>query len=148
MKKIIIASLLIFICGSVCSAQDFLVYTVKGDITVYRGSKIEKIVSGMTLKSNDIINIPAESRLVILNESSKELHTIKAASNGQLSKLIVGEGNTKQQLTDSYLSFIKQKITGANSQQDKNYMQAAGTSYRDVDSTISNILVPTESIKQ
>ena len=140
---------MLLMCGTFCFAQDFLVYTVKGDITVKKGGNIEKVTPGMSLKSIDFVNIPVESRLVVLNESNKELHTIKNASSDQLGRLIGVEGNTKQQLTDSYLSFIKQKIAGVDTQKDKNYMQAAGTSYRDVnDSTMLDILVPTESANQ
>lgn len=149
MKRLIAIITLTLISATFCLAQDFLVYTVKGNITITKGNNIEKVVPGMTLKSTDKVNIPAESRLVILNESSKSLHTIKVSGNDILSKLLDNSNNTKQELTDSYLTFIKQKVSGIDDKKDKNYMQAAGTSYRDVnDSTIVNILIPNNTNNQ
>ena len=42
MKKILIVSLIIFFSCTISHAQDYLVYTVKGDITVNN----EKVVPG------------------------------------------------------------------------------------------------------
>lgn len=144
MKRLIAIITLTLISATFCLAQDFLVYTVKGNITITKGNNIEKVVPGMTLKSTDKVNIPAESRLVILNESSKSLHTIKISGNDILNKLLDNSNNTKQELTDSYLTFIKQKVSGINDKKDKNYMQAAGTSYRGEDSLLINIVNPAE----
>lgn len=149
MKRLIAIITLTLISATFCLAQDILVYTVKGNITITKGNNIEKVVPGMTLKSTDKVNIPAESRLVILNESSKTLHTIKNPGNDKLSNLLNNSNNSKQELTDSYLTFIKEKISGIDNKKDKNYMQAAGTSYRDVnDSTIVNILIPNNNNNQ
>lgn len=143
MKKLILTSLLTLISATFCLAQDFLVYTVRGNITITKGDNIEKVIPGMTIKSTDKINIPAESRLVILNESSKTLHTIKNQGNDKLISLLNNGNNSKQELTDSYLSFIKEKIYGIDNKKDKNYMQAAGTAYRFVnDSTVLKTLIP------
>lgn len=143
MKRIFATIVFIFICATFCFAQDFLVYTVKGNITIAKGKLIEKVTPGMIIKPTERLNIPAESRLVVLNESSKTLHTIKVSGNYTLSELINNSNNTKQELTDSYLTFIKQKVSGINDKKDKNYMQAAGTSYRGEDSLHINIIVPT-----
>lgn len=139
MKKILLFSFIIFFNLTVINARDYLVYTVKGDITVNNN---EKVVPGCTLKSTDKLSIPTDSRLVILDESSKVLYTLKTPSTKTLEEIIKNEGNTTQQLTDSYLTFIKQKITGINKNQDKNHMQAAGTSYRGEDSLLLNVIVP------
>ncbi len=138
MKKILIVSLIIFFSCTISRAQDYLVYTVKGDITVNN----EKVVPGCIIKATDNLSIPTDSRLVILNESSKVLYTLKNPANRLLGDIIKSEDNATQQLTDSYLTFIKQKITGVNKNQDRNHMQAAGTSYRGEDSLLINVLPP------
>ena len=70
------------------------------------------------------------------------MYTLKNPANRSLGDIIKSEDNATQQLTDSYLTFIKQKITGVNKNQDRNHMQAAGTSYRGEDSLLINVLPP------
>ena len=128
--------------GGFCIAQDFLVYTAKGEITVKNGDKSDKVVPGMVLQATSVLTIPAEARLVILYEKNKELYTVKNPTTDQLGNLIKKDGNTTQQLTESYLAFIKQKITDSGNPKDKNYKQTAATSYRETDSLLLKVLVP------
>lgn len=145
MKKIITTLVIIFMCGVFCCySQDFQVYTSKGNITVKNGDKNELVVPGMILKSTSVITIPSEARLVVLYETNKELYTVKNPTTDQLGNLIKKDGNTMQQLTESYLAFIKQKITDSGNPKDKNYKQSAGTSYRDADSLLLKALVQDE----
>lgn len=121
----------------VSAAQNYLVYTVKGNI---KSDNSVNVVPGMTLRADTRLSVPAESRIVILCESTKELHTIKTECSGSVKDLIKSTGNSTQQLTESYLAFIKQKIAGNDKVQETTYMQRTGTSYRDADSTLLNKL--------
>lgn len=145
MRKLISLSAFIFLC-IITTAQDFQVYTSKGDITVKNGNTIEKVVPGMILKSTSVITIPEESRLVVLFEKEKQLYTLKNPITEQLGNIIKSNGVTTQQLTESYLAFVKQKITDTGNPKDKNYKQSAGTSYRDADSLLLKVLVPGEAV--
>ena len=126
-------------------AQTYQVYSVKGDIVLEQGGKKEKVIPGMKLLAGSVLTIPEQSRLVVLDESKKELYTVKIAANDELGKLIVTNGNTTQQLTDSYMAFIKQKITDSGDPKEKNYKQSAATSYRETDSLLLKILVPKDN---
>jgi len=143
-KCLLLASISVLLCSHSCFAQSFQVYTTKGDITVKSNKGLEKVLPGMALNASDIISIPIEGRVVILCEQDKRLYTIKNPATDKLEKLIQTEGNTTQQLTESYLQFVKQKITDSGKPMDKNYKQAAGTSYRDADSLLLKALVPEE----
>lgn len=140
---------IVFVCFALlfsvlAAAQDFQVYTVKGDILVQKDGKQEKVAPGMKLTAGSVLTVPAQARLVVLDESKKELYTVKTAATGELGKLVKTEGTSTQQLTDSYMAFIKQKIMDSGNPKDRNYKQSAGTSYRETDSLMLNILVPAE----
>lgn len=146
MKRIVLmlASIAIFV--AVSYAQDYLVYTVKGDVIYKSGASVVKVEPGMKLNAKVQITIPADSRLIVLNEASKKLYTIKVETVDLLENLVKKQGNSTQQLTESYLAFIKQKITDSGNPKDKNHMQSAGTSYRDADSLLLKTLVPDEQV--
>lgn len=127
---------------NLCMAQEFRVYTVKGSVTVKKGNGQENVVPGMILNSSDVLTLSVDGRLVVLSETDKALHTIKNPSTDYLGTLMKKEGNTTQRLTESYLAFIKQKIADSGNPKDKNYKQSAGTSYRETDSMLLQVLVP------
>lgn len=146
MKKILLVLFFFTSSLSLLFAQDYLVYTVKGDVVSKDGEKVVKVETGMILGAKTVLVIPAEARLVVFCETSKELSTIKVEATDVLENLVNKQGNTTQQLTESYLAFIKQKITDSGNPQDKNYKQSAGTSYRETDSLLLKTLVHDEPV--
>ena len=141
MQRLLFLVVIFFFFCLPCRAQDFQVYTTKGDITVASGHAQEIVVPGMSLSEKSILTIPDGARIVLLSEKDKKLYTIKEAAQAQLGSLIVRESSTTQQLTDSYLTFIRQKISDSGEPKEKNYRQSAGTSFRDADSTLIDVLV-------
>lgn len=135
MKRIVL-TLCVLVTNFICSAQVFQVYTVKGDVYLKKGDNMEKIVSGMLLQSSSAIVIREDGRLVVLSENEKKLYTMKKPQSGTLGALILKNENTPQHLTETYLKFIKQKITESEDGKEKNYKQTAGVSYRDADSLL------------
>lgn len=144
MKRIIFA-LLFLISACILQAQNYQVYTVKGEVTVKNGASKEAVEPGMILTQSSILDIPADARIVVLLESKKELHTIKGPAADQLGNIITSESHSTQQLTESYLAFIKQKITDTGASKDKNFKQSAGTSYREADSLLIQQLIPADT---
>lgn len=146
MKRFLVTLFILTISLEVLSAQDYQVYTVRGDVAFKEGEKLVKVAPKMVLGAKTVLIIPAESRLVLLCETSKELFTIKVKATGTIENLLKKQGNTTQQLTESYLAFIKQKITDTGNSKEKNYKQSAGTSYRETDSLLLKTLVPQNPI--
>ena len=142
MKRIVV--LLLLLVPAVCFAQEFQVYSVKGAVAVKNGASPDAVIPGIALKSNSVIDIPADARLVVLLESKKELHILKGPAVDQVGNLVKKEGHSTQHLTESYLAFIKQKITDSGSLKDRNYKQSAGVSYRETDSLLMQVLVPVQ----
>lgn len=141
MMRILIAFVIFVLNVCVSSAQTYQVYSVKGEIKTAKGV----VKQGDKLTGNTAITIPGDGRIVLLSESDKKLFTIKDGGKGNLAEIIKKTTTTSQQLTDSYLAFVKKKILGTD-ETDKNHMQSAGTSYRETDSLLQNVLIPEEKI--
>lgn len=117
-----------------CNAKNYIVYNVKGVVTVNQGVSVK---SGNVLSSSDILSVEKESILILLSEEDKKLYTIKEKCIGKLDDLVNKKECSVKQLADSYLAFIKNKILNTQNskgKEDKNFMQSAGTVYRETDS--------------
>ena len=124
--------------GTNSSAQNYIVYSVKGEIVM---NKTKEVKPGMSLKADDIIIIGQNSRIVILSEKEKRLYTIKTPGQGSLKQLFEKKENSFRKITDTYIAFLKKKISNADKVADKNYMQSAASSYREDDSTCVDIII-------
>lgn len=135
MNKIILL-LSVLIIGMTGWAQTYQVYAVKGEVTCGQGQNVTPVSVGMAIDATIYISISKGGRLVVLNEFQKELCTIKNAASGPIADLVKKEENSVQQLTDSYLTYIKEKMKDDGSPKDRNYRQAVASSYRDPDSLL------------
>lgn len=88
MKKILLVLFFFTSSLSLLFAQDYLVYTVKGDVVSKDGEKVVKVETGMILGAKTVLVIPAEARLVVFCETSKELSTIKVEATDVLENLV------------------------------------------------------------
>lgn len=144
MKKLLISFVLGLFLAPLCVAQDYLVYTVKGDVSVNNGGKTETVTRGMGLARSSVLTLSEGAKLVILSESENKLYSVKDVTGGKLSDLVKKDAGSAQQLTESYLAYIKKKITDSGDPKDKDYKQAAGTSYRETDSLLVDVIAPQE----
>ena len=130
MKKQIIL-LVAFLVACPVFSQTYLVYTVKGDVSSKQGSAVAQVHPGDELSGKSVITIPADGRLVVVNEAGRQLYTVKEGI-GAISALVAAENCRPQAVTADYLAFIKEKATSGKKGKDVNYMQLAGTTYRKV----------------
>lgn len=130
MKRQIVL-LIAILCTCPVFSQTYLVYTVKGEVTLKKGNIAAQINPGDELSGKAVVTIPADGRMVVVNEADRELYTVKEGI-GTLSALVSAENCRPQAVTASYLAFIREKATSGKKVKDVNYMQLAGTSYRGV----------------
>ena len=140
MKYFIVLFLMAF-CTLMSNSQTYQVYSVKGDVKTSKGI----VKKGDKIAGTAVVVVAANCRLVILSEADKKLYIVKVAGKGTLAEMVKKSTTTSQQLSDSYLAFVKSKITGTENT-DKNHMQSAGTAYRETDSLLQNVLVPVEKV--
>lgn len=140
MKKICIMMMLLW--GTlIANAQQYKVYTVTGSVTA--DSKAVKAKQTLTDKS--ILSIAKGGKIILFDSKNKKLVTIKTEGKGTVSGLLKMAGNSVKELSGSYFSFITQKMT-SEEKNDNTYMQSAGSAYRDADSLLMDSIIPNDSI--
>lgn len=124
--------------GIGCYAQQYKVYSVVGKVT----SNSKPILKGMSVDGNCPITIQDKSKVIMLDEASKEMITIATASSGLLKDLISVKNRKK--VTDSYFQYILKKMAEKDNSHDKNVMQSSASAFRDGDSILMNLCCPVE----
>lgn len=115
-----------------CAGQSYLAYTVYGDVSVKKGKKAVNLAPGDSLTRDAVLTIGGNGKAVLLSESEQRMITLKAPGTGTVATLAGKEGNRTNDITKSYIAFVKEKMVSGDKAMDVNYMQAAGTSYRGI----------------
>lgn len=140
MKHILIYLLLF--TASYSFAQNYIVYSVVGNVYFSTNGAYTTIKKNQVLTSKSCIKIAEGGTLIVLNQEEKKLCTIKVMGEGTIASLLATAGNKSQSLTESYFTYIIEKMKSDGKENPNTYMQSAGTSYREVDSTtISDLLL-------
>ena len=129
-----------------CQAQTYQVYTVRGDVKCNNGLNESLATVGIVLQDNTKLTVPNGGRIVVLNETNRQLHTINGATSGTVAELLKKDDVHVLRLTDSFFSYIKSKLNESIATKDNSYLQSAGTSYREGDSIILQTLFPNDTI--
>ena len=140
MKNLLV--LLVLFCTTCSFAQNYIVYSVVGEVCLSTNGTYTTIEKKQVLTSNSYIKIAEGGTLIVLNQDEKKLCTIKTIGEGTITSLLATTGNKSQSLTESYFTYIIEKMKSDGKENPNTYMHSAGTSYRDVDSTtISDLLL-------
>jgi hypothetical protein len=107
-----------------------------GQVYVIINGQYTELQKAQSLTEKSVISIKDKGQLILLNKTERKLCTFKDTGQGTISSLLSMQGNKTQDLNDSYFSYISEKIKSGDEGNQKNYMQSAGTSYRDGDSTL------------
>ena len=127
-----IAFLLLLLCTLPISAQEYIAYTVHGEVTLRTRGKSSQLTPGDKLGEGSVLSIGTNSKITILNEGNNKIVTIKTPGTGTISSFITKAESKTSNVSTDYIAFIKKKIASGGNGKDVNYMQSAGTSYRGV----------------
>lgn len=128
--KYTISLLLFLLCTLSISAQEYVIYTIHGEVILTTKGKSLKLTPGEKLGDGSVLTVGDNSKITILNENSKKIFTIKTPGTGTVSSFVTNTENKINKVSNDYIEFIKKKITSEDNGKDINYMQSAGTSYR------------------
>jgi hypothetical protein len=142
MKRLFI--FILCLCVLPLTAQTYIVYIATGNVTVMTNGQCQPLKKGQELNEQSVVSILQGGQVVLLNKTERKLYTIKSQGKGKLSSLLRMQENKSQDITEAYVSYISEKIKSDNETNQKNYMQSAGTSYRDGDSTLIQTLYPND----
>lgn len=128
MKKILILIICSFFLVSAIIAQNYIVFKTVGNVVIE-----EKLVEeGNVITSDTKLRIDKDSELILIDEENNKMITIKGFAEGKLVDILKTIDVSLKDVTSKYVSYMKQKLNNKNN--DNNYMQSAGTSYRETDS--------------
>lgn len=127
-KKILILIICSFLPISAIVAQNYIVFKTVGNVAIE-----EKLVEeGNVITSDTKLRIDKDSELMLIDEQNNKMVTIKGSAEGKLTDILKTINVSLKNVTSKYVSYMKQKLNNKNN--DNNYMQSAGTSYRETDS--------------
>lgn len=116
------------------SAQTYHVYSVLGKVTSTVGGTPKNVTPKMTLSAATSLTVADASRIVLINEQTKQMCTIKGAAKGTVKQLLGGKTASVKTVSPQYIAVLMKKSSGNTSR--SAYMQSAATSYRDLDSLL------------
>jgi len=125
--RTIILAFLTMICSANADAQIlFKVYTVKGNVTCLN----KKVEPGHLLMPEWPLTIPANGKVVLLDERSKKLFTLKEKGSDTVVGHLNKKGNKSKDVTGKYISYISEKIFTKHMVDPSTYMQSQGAADR------------------
>lgn len=117
MKRFISIFLLAILCHSI-HAQDLTVVYVGGKVTSVKNGKNEKINVNSKLTKATVVDIPYEGKLDLIDEKNKKRYSISKPGKCDISTHISAAGNSTMELTERYLTYLKNQI-GSNNKASK-----------------------------
>lgn len=140
MRNRIFIIIMLSIVGFVkVNAQNYLVYTVSGEVTNV-SNKNSKVAAKQQLSGSTVIRLGNDSRLVLLDENNRQLCTLKTPVEGKIQDIIKKSGNSSRSVSEQYVSYLLKRNTSADSKKNT-HMQSTAVSYRDVE------LLETDSVE-
>lgn len=140
MKKALI--LLLLMVASTVSAQEkkatLLVSEVNGNVRYHEGNSRTALEEGKSLCGDDVLTIPANATVTILEPRAGKMYTMKGVFSGSIAKYILrNEQTCVTNVTKQYMRYLLTRVfsnrkPGAGARED-----GAATVYRDVDSIFS-----------
>lgn len=128
MKKLLILIVCFFLPVSVVVAQNYIVFRTNGHVVINE----KQVNAGDAITSQTELCIDKDCELMLIDEENNKMVTIKGPVDGKIIDVLKTTKVSLKDITSKYVSYMKQKLNNKNN--DKNYMQSAGTSYRETDS--------------
>ncbi len=94
-------------------AQDLLVYYVVGNVTYAPNGSNVPLVMNTRIKPSVVIEIPADSRVELLDISSAKRYILIAPGKGAVSSLSKNSSNSVSDVTQEYLQYVLKQMGNA-----------------------------------
>lgn len=136
--------MLLFISASAIdgAAQDYDVYSVRGEVKLIRGRSKSPIKLRDKITDEQIVSVPQSGMIMLLDKTGKKLYTINQPCTGKLKSLLAEDKASVKNLSNQYLKYLLAQLKGKGSiMTETAYMQRTASAYRDADS----LLIATDS---
>lgn len=136
--------MLLFLTASAIdsAAQDYDVYSVRGEVKLIRGRSKSPIKLRDKITDEQIVSIPQSGMIMLLDKTGKKLYTINRPCTGKVKTLLTEDKASVKNLSNQYLKYLLAQLKGKGSiMTETAYMQRTASAYRDADS----LLIATDS---
>lgn len=119
MKKIL---LMIIVTLSVCttSAQRLVVYSLMGNVEDVTTAAAKPLKLRDAIKASTILNIPYHGCVVLYDERSSHIFTLKTPGRATVKQMIADTRNSILTLSADYMAYVKKQIAGSDQVQLRN----------------------------
>lgn len=119
MKRI--AFSLLLLCLTVMAvAQDFQVYSVRGNVRRVKGTTLQALSLRDVVHGSDVLDIPMHAALVLVDLQSGVQVTLTKAGHATAKAMAKDTGNTVAKVSAKYLSYIQSQLQGQEYRQVRN----------------------------
>lgn len=125
------------------TAQQYVVYRVKGSAVLVVKRERKPLQKGTRLSMNSLVNLTNRSELKLFDKEHHEMVTLRGQCAGSLSSLIASQKGARQSMTQDYFAFIMKSMTGNEA---KENIQAGRTTAIFRDDTDSLLDAPDEPL--
>ncbi|MCC8120037.1 MAG: hypothetical protein LIP09_15020 [Bacteroidales bacterium] len=119
-------------------AQDFLIYSVTGEVITMNNGKKQEAAKGQELTTRTVVDIPNGGSLQIIDLAQQKVYTLSGAKKATVS-VFLKNASAPESATGKFLSFMQQQSKGVKAK--GSHEQAAGTSFRE-----DSLLIETDSL--
>lgn len=134
MKKLFSALAFLFFCSGLKAQESFLVYSLKGNVSIVEGKKTTKAKIGSLLTSQSKITVPANAAVTfICNQTG--LFTLDKAGNHSLADYKDQCQNKPASVSNNYLKYVWTQLTqkpGTPEKNRKQFMNNVGAVSRNI----------------
>ena len=137
MKKYIFVFIMCTFAFNLANAGNYFVYIVSGAVVYKSQGKTDKVVAQQKIDAHTYVELAQDAQMVILDEETQTLFTIKGVIKGELCNLVKKDNVVARKVSEQYVSYIIKKGQKQENTAKNTYMQSTATSYRDIDSTLN-----------
>lgn len=145
MKRLLFLLLLLFFPLSVLlvHAQQYDVYSVRGEVNVRCGKQKTALRRGQTVARDAVLSISSGGRLQLLDRQSSRMFEIVRPCSGTVEALVAGGTASVKTVSARYLRYlVAQLLRQRADADDRDYMARSAQAYREGDS----LFVGTDSV--
>lgn len=133
--RITTAFILFSVCGiSVCS-QSYTVYSVTGNVKIYKDNNMHRVMPRTMVKATDRIMIGKESAISLIDEKRSKIYSLTLSVTDNVGNIITRQQNKAKSLTKEYTSYLIKQLFDNKSKSvshPQTYMHATATSFRSI----------------
>lgn len=111
----------LLLCSAVvANAQDFVVFSIRGNVRRVQDGKYSAIALRDTVRGGDILDIPIRGALVLIDERDGVQVSLTKPGHASAKSMAVADGNSISRVSARYLAYVRSQLGGMEYRQLRN----------------------------